>query len=730
MSLPSLNKPQRDQIDSILLQDRERIRQKLKEGHFQSDVSHLKDLKKDLIQSEQPIDQLPSTLNEILSLTYPELKIPFDLQKFLNSRKASKKVEYGRFLISGRNSDFSSNFLPSFPSSRQETLNLKNWLDRTEARFVPILKELVDNQGVGNKQVAVKAWKAIYVFIFKEIVKQVASHCAERGELLVKCFQEIDKLADLAAKVFRDEIKSVEKDHDKKVQEFTQPLINEIAFLQGKVQRLEREKEKWTHNKAEMIVKSKEIINYLEVLRKFEDQVKHIKGKSRYFDSYISFFNSMAIEELNEFSTTISDKFKEEISTSAKILHKTRQKLQEQLSQLKSVEDEIVDKEVKLSSLVFELELKENLSKPRIKRSEKIPSMSENTLKKELMSITKPYQEDEKTLCDRFFTKLVVKSKERLINNSKVPAEHVFKSLTVIYNRCSVQLNINQTPEFQSLQFLLYKQFIKTSNRKKSEKNLKDFLSGCLKISENRRVSVFLRLLNFGGWIEKEDYSHKSFLLYLSMFLYLQNSNIGLIVYKDHGNAVQYFPFSRILACLKEIQPIFNTEVFESILDFIEKNKIIDPKQVNPAGLIEVELVLERVLDEHEKMFKEIIENLTQIFLPFEKIDRDCLRNVMGELLDPKREVMQIVEAECQVKDEFELDDVIDLACKVGAATHFLIERFLIDFISLNDEETRAVVKAHLSLKSDPLSQKVLQSLDQMNKRACAFWHHMLKSLP
>jgi hypothetical protein len=433
----------------------------------------------------------------------------------------------------------------------------------------------------------------------------------------------------------------------------------------------------------------------------------------------------MAIEETLEFSSLVTDKFKEELFKTSKNLHQTRQKLSDLLSDAKSLEDEISEKQVKLSSLNYELELKETLTKVKPRKSEKILSFSETPGKKE--PNFKIFIEDEKTTCDKFFLKLVGKSKDRLIKKSKVTAEHIFKSLSVIYNRCVVQLNTTQSQELQNFQFLLYKQFVKSPNRKKNEKTLKNFLSGALKISENRRVSVFLRLLNFGGWIEKEDFSQKSFLLYLSLFLFLQNSPIGLLMFRDQANSAQFFPFSRVSACLQEIRAIFSSEVFAKLEDFIEKNRINDPKQVNPQGLVEVELFLLEVLEKHEEMFKEIIENFSDFFI-FEKIEAEIAKKVLIRFSDTERDVFEVIVRETGERESFGLEEFVEVACKVGAGTNALCFKAFQDFHGLSDQESRDLAKAKLGIVEGELAQQVIQNIEMMSKKGIAMWVYLLSN--
>ena len=49
--------------------------------------------------------------------------------------------------------------------------------------------------------------------------------------------------------------------------------------------------------------------------------------------------------------------------------------------------------------------------------------------------------------------------------------------------------------EAHNLRFLVYKQFVKTENRKKNQTKLKNFLGSCLKFVEFKRISVFFRLI-------------------------------------------------------------------------------------------------------------------------------------------------------------------------------------------------------------------------------------------
>jgi hypothetical protein len=734
ISLPSINKPQREQIDSFLSQDREKIRQKLKENCFQKDISYLKEssklntYKSEYIQTDSTSEILPSTLTEILSLIHPELKLSHSILKLINSRQPTKHSDLKHLLKLSKN-DFSVYGSPTNPSSRQVALNLKNWLDHTENKYIPILNELVNTPGFEEKQLVIKAWKSIYAVTNKELIRQVTIHCSERGNLLQKALDEIENLSKLEQKIYESQLADIEKKQECKLSEFIQPYLSELSLLQSKVQRLEKEKEKWTKNKAEIIVKSKELISYLEVLRKFEDQVKHIKGKSKYFDSYINFFNSMAVEEMSDFSCgNVKDKLKDELNGIIKEIFKNKQKLQKNSLKLKNLEDDIVDKESKLASLAFEIEVKENISRPKLKKNEKFLSLCESiSTKKESSPLPKLVFEDEKIICEKFFKKLVAKSKDRLIKKSKVSTEHIFKSLGVIYNRCVTQINLNPTFASDSFQFLLYKQFVKGDNKKSSERNLKNFLSGCLKICDFRRASIFLRLLNFGGWIDKDDFSHKTFLLYLSLFLFMQNSPIGLLVYKDQVSPIQYYPYSRAVACLKEYKSMLSKNIMKNLKNQIEKLKINDPKQINPNGIIELELFLEVFLQEHEKMLIEIIENLKILFTPFgEVIDKEIfvigLNGVSGV------GCKDLIEKEVEKINEIFFEDCVDVACRVKAGINEIVVEILKEFTGLSEEDAKRLAKSRLMAAGTKIADLVVESIEDNPAKFGILWMKILCS--
>lgn len=734
ISLPSINKPQREQIDSFLSQDRDKIRQKLKENCFQKDISYLKEssklntYKSEYIQLDSSQENLPSTLTEILSLIHPDQKLSHSILKLINSRQPTKHSDLKHLLKVSKN-DFSIHASPMNPSSRQVALNLKQWLEHTENKYVPILTELVNTPGFEEKHLAIKAWKSIYAVAYKEIIRQVTTHCSERGNLLQKALDETENLSKLEHKIYESQLADIEKKQENKLSEFIQPYLGELALLQSKVQRLEKEKEKWTKNKAEIIVKSKELINYLEVLRKFEDQVKHIKGKSKYFDSYVSFFNSMAIEEMNDFSCgNVKDKLKDELNGILQKIFKNKQKLQKNLTTLKNLEDDIVDKESKLASLTFEIEVKENIARPKLKKNEKFLSLCESIItKKESSPLPKFVFEDEKVVCEKFFKKLVAKSKDRLIKKSKVSTEHIFKSLGVIYNRCVTQINSNSVSASESFQLLLYKQFVKGENKKGSERILKNFLSGCLKICDFRRTSVFLRLLNFGGWIDKDDFSHKTFLLYLSLFLFMQNSPIGLIVYKDQVSPIQYYPYSRAVACLKEYKSVFSKKTVKNLKTQMEKQKINDPKQINPNGIIELELFFEVILQEHEKMLNEIIENLKVLFTPFgEVIDKEIfvigLNGVSG--VDNK----ELIEKEVEKINEVFFEDCVDVACRVKAGTEEVVGGLIAEFRGLSEEDAKRLAKSKLMAAGTKIADLVVEEIEINPGKFGLLWMKILIS--
>ena len=246
------------------------------------------------------------------------------------------------------------------------------------------------------------------------------------------------------------------------------------------------------------MVKTKELIKYLEKLKKFEDKLRNNKGKPSYFLNYEEFINKIANEEDKKITPHISEKLKTEITNSFKSLNTLKSEIAKHEEILKDLNLEINDKQCIISTLNFEKELKGTMVKQKKKNYNK-NFVFESQIEKKIPSpLINNSPIDEFLYCETFFRVLLNKPTERLVQKAKVSQDHIFKSLTVIYDRAIIQLNSYKITEISNFRQLLYRQFVKTDTRKKNEKNLKNFFAGCLKFANFRRISVFFRLLGMG----------------------------------------------------------------------------------------------------------------------------------------------------------------------------------------------------------------------------------------
>ena len=94
----------------------------------------------------------------------------------------------------------------------------------------------------------------------------------------------------------------------------------------------------------------------------------------------------------------------------------------------------------------------------------------------------------------------------------------------------------------------------------------------------------------------------------------MQNSNIGLLAYKENTNPIQYFPSARAFACIKELSFLFFPKTLTFLESFINSLSIQDPKQINPQSLIELEAFLEKISEENETLYLEIRQNCKKLF--------------------------------------------------------------------------------------------------------------------
>ena len=150
------------------------------------------------------------------------------------------------------------------------------------------------------------------------------------------------------------------------------------------------------------------------------------------------------------------------------------------------------------------------------------------------------------------------------------------------------------------------------------EKRFVELLSSLFAYSGFRRVSVFIRLLGFGGRLGLKNYSGKTFKFYLSCLSFMMTSKVGVIIVFDDIADKQMFPTQRALECLKE--KIENWTDKGKLAEFV--NELMasteqDSKGLNALGLVELELVLQIAADAYEEFLKQVEKGIEAVFEGF-----------------------------------------------------------------------------------------------------------------
>lgn len=170
--------------------------------------------------------------------------------------------------------------------------------------------------------------------------------------------------------------------------------------------------------------------------------------------------------------------------------------------------------------------------------------------------------------------------------------------------------------EFDSLLIETYDTFITKYGLKSiGDKKFLEFIASLIKSFEYRRSRVFLRFIEAGEKINTKNFSRHSFIFYLSALSFMQNSKIGLSVNTDDSNDKLMFPTIRATECVKELcEGIIDKNTISLLVSEVEKASENDPKNLNPAGAVELEFVLEMMTENYEKYQNSIIEGIYYVF--------------------------------------------------------------------------------------------------------------------
>lgn len=737
MSLPSLKNPVRQKVDSLLNSEREKIHQKLRLNYYPNDISHLKDKGSVDIGAKLPMNFLSTDIVEVYNKVYKSNETDLD---FLNVVKKKQdngpQLSFIEKLLSPRKKSLPQpckTFLIGAPTSRQEAINLKAWVDFMDEKYFNKFREILIGKGNLNRDKVLKAWKSVYLTVFTEIEKQISVHCAERGKLLMETIQGYEQLYDFSYSKYLIELQRLSDAYAREISEARLESAKKLAHFQVKIDHLEKEKFEIRHNNGQCIIKIRELERIIEDYRRNEKT--NLRGGAKFSTQKYqnaSFEESPTIKEDKQRVLSVPETLVEDINKKIKKFADIKKKIQESSEELKMLETEICDKNVALASVNFEMELRQTLIRPIAKYTPKsIINLSPNKEKKKLQLETSTLIEADSASYQSFFKNLLEKPKERLTHKCKVSQDHIFQSLSVIYQRAIIQIEIfNEILDFQQL---VYKQFVKLENRKKSEKILKNFVSGCLKLCDFRRVSVFLRFLGIGNLIDKKNFSTKTLQLYLSSYLYMDTQSIGLLIHKDTSSPTQFYPLSRALASLKELSVLFPPKQRMAIESFLRASVIQDPKQINPQGLIELEIYLEKLSEEYEQLTEDITQNCSLIFETVSKrlsLSTEYFRLVLHKISpDRMAEVEDTIEKEYfDGVFEIKAKDAAEIACKFQLLMTDDIIDYLGNLANVSESFGKNLIRSQYPSPVPSIYENMLDSLDEIELRFGLVWWKILNN--
>ena len=210
----------------------------------------------------------------------------------------------------------------------------------------------------------------------------------------------------------------------------------------------------------------------------------------------------------------------------------------------------------------------------------------------------------------------------------------------------------------------------------------------------------------------------------------MQNSSIGLLLFKDSANPIQYFPLSRALACFKDIQNILPLSSITKLETLTKSIAIPDPKQVNPLGMIELELFFENLLEEHEFLIKDIVSNCSELFKVVinNKLNKDLFIKMTQKLTQKdfyESESENVIQTLNKV-EEISLNYAIEIACKVCGFTSENILNYLDDLLNLSIIEAKNLILNKLALNTSEISAKLLENIEDIDIKHALVWMKIL----
>ncbi|CAG9324781.1 unnamed protein product [Blepharisma stoltei] len=149
------------------------------------------------------------------------------------------------------------------PAGRQDVENLKKWLQFMKDKIVGVNKNIEDISKCSQKELFL-----IYNICAKEIIRQVAVHCVERGEILKEVVDMLVKIKLLKISRMRESIKAVEENKRKELENELNKRIKITEDYEKKIEELNEIIVKKTNSKLRLKAKYDSLKKHNEILKK------------------------------------------------------------------------------------------------------------------------------------------------------------------------------------------------------------------------------------------------------------------------------------------------------------------------------------------------------------------------------------------------------------------------------------------------------------------------------
>lgn len=214
-------------------------------------------------------------------------------------------------------------------------------------------------------------------------------------------------------------------------------------------------------------------------------------------------------------------------------------------------------------------------------------------------------------------SRFMMKTKESVLSNCSLSRKIINKLIGSTFMNCLSKIRTGD--HIENLIEQVYDDFYQKYGLKAvSEKRFIEFLSSLFTYTGFRRVSMFIKFLGCGGKIQLKSYSRLSFLYYLGALSMMINLKIGVMVAFDEIADKQLFPTQRGVECAKDkLEWFLDKDKLNLVLGLIHEKSEQDTKGVNPAGLIELEFVLELIVDHYEEYQQQVESGLIAVCTAF-----------------------------------------------------------------------------------------------------------------